>query len=127
MIYAIEAVGTGFIKIGKAGRVGKRLRELECACPHELAILAVADWPDGSEPAIHLYLRSEWERGEWFRDGPKIKEVLSWMVNGQAGLERLRAELPMKRERSWVEPVESVTKRRAEREAWWKAREALHG
>jgi hypothetical protein len=57
MIYAIEAVGSGFIKFGKARSVGRRLKELETACPYDLHIIAVADWPDGAETALHLHLR----------------------------------------------------------------------
>ena len=39
MIYAIKAEGTVFIKFGKAASVGKRLKELETASPHELTII----------------------------------------------------------------------------------------
>ena len=38
MIYAIRAVGTDYIKFGKAISVGKRLKELECGSAHELSI-----------------------------------------------------------------------------------------
>jgi hypothetical protein len=62
-----------------------------------LTIEAVADWPDGAETAIHTYLEPEIERGEWFKDGKLAREVLAWMVNGQAGLEKLRTEMPIKR------------------------------
>lgn len=126
MIYAIEAIGTGFIKFGKAKSVGKRLTELECACPHELHILAVADWPDGAETAVHLYLQPEHQRGEWFKDSPLVREVMAWMVNGIAGLERLQSEVSMaaRRQILWGSTPETpLDKRRAERKAWWKARE----
>ena len=126
MIYAIEAVGSGFIKFGRAKSVGKRLKELETACPYDLHIVAVADWPDGAETAIHLHLRSMHQRGEWFMDGELTKEVLSWMLNGQAGLERLQAQIPNHRDRrklfQGATPTESVEARRAQRKAWWAAR-----
>lgn len=126
MIYAIRAVGTEFIKFGKANSVGRRLRELECACPHELTILVVADWPDGAESAIHRLLEPMAERGEWFRDGVITRDVISWMANGQAGLERLHREMPIKTKRSWIAPVDvGVEKRREERKAYWKARECV--
>ena len=126
MIYAIEAVGSGFIKFGRAKSVGKRLKELETACPHDLHIIAVADWPDGAETALHLHLRPMHERGEWFRDGPITREVLAWMLNGQAGLERLQAQIPNHRDRRKLfqgpTPNESIETRRAQRKAWWEAR-----
>ena len=124
VIYAIRAVGTEYIKLGKAASVGRRLKELETGCPHELEICAVADWPDGAEQAVHMFLQADRERGEWFRDGPRLREVMLWMVNGQAGLERLKAEITFKAQRKprgWTQPTKE-TKRRAERKAWWEAR-----
>ena len=129
MIYAIEAVGSGYIKFGRARSVGKRLKELECACPHDLHILAVADWPDGAETAVHLYLEPELQRGEWFKDSQLVREVISWMVNGQAGLELLRSETPKRapiRRSQWAQATQPATPteiRRAQRAAWWAARE----
>lgn len=64
MIYAIRAVGTEYIKFGKARSVGKRLAELETGCPHDLEIIAVADWPDEQEKSVHLYLESLAHRRE---------------------------------------------------------------
>lgn len=126
MIYAIEAVGSGFIKFGRAKSVGRRLKELECACPFDLHIIAVADWPDGAETAVHLHLSPMHERGEWFKDGPLTREVLSWMLNGQTGLEQLQSQIPNHRDRRKLfqgpKPVESIELRRAQRKAYWAAR-----
>jgi hypothetical protein len=126
MIYAIEAVGSGFIKFGKARSVGRRLKELETACPYDLHIIAVADWPDGAETALHLHLRPVHQRGEWFKDDPLTREVLSWMLNGLAGLERLQAQIPNHRDRrklyQGATPIDPIETRREERRAWWAAR-----
>jgi hypothetical protein len=127
MIYAIEAVGSGFIKFGRAKSVGRRLAELETACPFELNIIAAADWPDGAESALHTYLQPALERGEWFKDGPLIREAIAWMLNGQAGLERLQKEMPksaLRRSLSQAEKhiAETEAQRKAQRRAWWKAR-----
>lgn len=135
MIYAIEALGTGFIKFGKAHSVGKRLVALECANPFELHILAVANWPDGAEKSIHRLLEPMHQRGEWFKDGKLTREVISWMTNGEAGLERLHSEMPLKKSRAKLVLVDNTTTtvdesstdsvRRAERIAYWKARERV--
>ena len=131
MIYAIEAVGSGFIKFGRAKSVGRRLKELECACPHDLHIVAVADWPDGAETALHLHLRPVHERGEWFKDSDLTREVLAWMLNGQAGLESLQAQIPNNRDRRKLfqgpKPTETIESRRAQRKAWWAARGVIPG
>jgi hypothetical protein len=79
MIYAIRAVGTPYIKFGKAKSVGKRLAQLETGCPFDLHIEAVADWPDGQESAIHQYLGDDCQKFEWFRDSDKTASVLAWM------------------------------------------------
>lgn len=130
MIYAIEAIGSGFIKFGKAKSVGRRLGELDTSCPHELTILAVADWPDwpdGAETAIHKYLEPMHAKGEWFKDSQITREVIAWMVNGAAGLERLHKEMPVKASRSRISYLTppAPTKRRLERKAWWKAQRLI--
>lgn len=90
MIYAIRAVGTEFVKIGRAKSVGRRLKELDTGCPHELHIEAVADWPDEQETAIHGYLNDHCEKFEWFRDSEKTAKVIEWLQAGEEGLRRFR-------------------------------------
>jgi hypothetical protein len=90
VIYAIRAVGTRFVKIGRAKSVGRRLKELDTGCPHELHIEAVADWPDGQESAIHAYLDAHCEKFEWFRDSEKTAKVIEWLQAGEEGLRRFR-------------------------------------
>lgn len=92
MIYAIQAVGTEFIKIGRANSVGKRLKELETGCPHELTIVAVANWPDGAEKAIHRLLAKFNARLEWFINTEETRQVIEWMLNPN-GLELLQRAL----------------------------------
>jgi hypothetical protein len=90
VIYAIRAVGTEFVKIGKASSVGRRLKELDTACPHELHIEAAADWPDQQESAIHLYLKAHCEKFEWFRDSAQTIQVIGWLRAQEEGLRQFR-------------------------------------
>lgn len=128
MIYALEAVGTGFIKFGRASSVGRRLAELECGSPYELNIIAVANWPDHAESTVHRYLEPVSERREWFRDSSLARQVIAWMVNGEAGLERIQQERPQRLKRTLAyqrslahaQPPK-IQQRRAERAAWWAA------
>jgi hypothetical protein len=90
VIYAIRAVGTQYVKIGKAASVGRRLKELETGCPHELHIEAAADWPDAQESAIHEYLKAHCEKLEWFRDSDLTAKVVKWLQDGEAGLRAFR-------------------------------------
>ena len=90
MIYAIRAVGTQFVKIGRAKSVGRRLKELETGCPHELHIEAVAEWPDPQEAAIHMYLSEHCEKYEWFRDSDRTAQVIGWLNAEAHGLRQFR-------------------------------------
>ena len=137
MIYAIRAVGTEFVKIGKAQSVGKRLRDLEVASPHDLHIEAVANWPDEEERRLHIYLRADWIRGEWFKDGSRLEDVIA-MMRKEDGLQIwktaceslliARRHVPTSRqpqpERKDLSPTE---RRREERRLWWKQQGARDG
>lgn len=119
MIYAIHAVGTQYIKFGRAQSVGKRLKELETASPHDLHIVAVANWPDGAETAIHKHLQPHWEKGEWFRDSPDTQQVIAWMMSN--ALENLQAAITHRMEawetRKLIAQQARVKRRREIKEA----------
>jgi len=136
VIYAIRAVGTEFVKIGKAASVGKRLKELETSSPHELHIEAVANWPDSEERRLHRYLDGCSARGEWFKDGARLDDVIR-LLRAPGGIESWEAicktlgwtaPKPATRKRRkakdtrFFEPKPLLSpeeKRRKEREAWW--------
>lgn len=67
MIYAIRAVGTEFIKFGRAEDVQERLRQHQCSNPHKLELIVAGDWPDEEERKILDYLNPVRVRGEWFK------------------------------------------------------------
>ena len=101
MLYAIRAVGTEFIKFGRAKNIGRRLKGMDTGCPHELEVLVVADWPDGQEKAIHLYLADRWHRLEWFKDGDRPQQVIAWMADKQKGLAQFLEALTSAERGSW--------------------------
>ena len=97
MIYMIRAIGTGYVKIGKAGGldIEPRLIQLQVGCPFELRVIArVVDWPDYMESVLHRHLHRDSIRGEWFKLGERTRQVLRIMQNGGTGwkahLETLR-------------------------------------
>lgn len=146
MIYAIRAVGTEFIKFGKAKSVGRRLVEIQSTSPLELFIEVVADWPNLAEKAIHRYLEPMLERGEWFRDGLLTRQVMQWMTIGEDGLHFLQREAGRKLKftkeeissppRVSIAPARDKKRRKAlaaerrllarvsQRRAWWAWQEA---
>jgi len=67
MIYAIEATGLGFVKIGKSHKPNSRMAELMTGCPAPLELLAARDWHDDLEWHIHRRFSKSRVHGEWFR------------------------------------------------------------
>ena len=127
MIYAIRAAGTPYIKFGRASSVARRIREMETGCPHDLEVLASADWPDGIEKGIHAYLDDSWQRGEWYMDSDRTAQVIAWLKapDGYEACKRAGIAERLNKRASWSSPVEldTVLQRRKERQDWW----AAHG
>lgn len=68
VIYFIEAIGTGFVKIGFTRQMaGKRMQDLQVACPHELKLLAWMEEFEPREATIHSRFHHLRHRGEWFK------------------------------------------------------------
>lgn len=86
MIYAIRAVGTNFVKFGKARDVVKRLSCHQISSPFDLRLVASAPWPDSEESMIHLYLSDCRERGEWFNSSSSVERVIGLLRDGELGL-----------------------------------------
>ena len=70
-IYAVEAVGTNFVKIGVAKAPIARMKSLQTGCPHELRLLYVCEAPERVafkiERAIHKSpeAMNSHAQGEW--------------------------------------------------------------
>ena len=80
MIYAIEAVGSGRVKFGRAIDPPNRLGELSTGSPYPLRLLGSAEWPDDHEALIHETFRDFRVCGEWFeidRDVKRFLEIFS--------------------------------------------------
>lgn len=85
MIYLIHADGTDYFKIGRSiGDGTNRLATLQTGCPHDLRLMAVADWPDSVEFRIHAFLtrRGKHVRGEWFKRCEHIDALWDAMESG---------------------------------------------
>jgi hypothetical protein len=137
VIYAIRAVGTEYVKIGKANSVGTRLKQMETGCPFELHIEAAANWPDAEERRIHRHLEQSYVRGEWYRDGQRLEEVIKLMraadglevwtaiCEAKGWLTPLSVAAQSRAERGGqrpydLKPLSPVEQRRKERQEWWR-------
>lgn len=85
MIYAIEAVGTEYVKFGIAQNLKRRLVFLQVGCPLELRNIASANWPDSEEDAIHFFLADKRLRGEWFSKSDETRLVVQYMQDAAGG------------------------------------------
>jgi hypothetical protein len=76
-VYFIQAVPDGLIKIGKANCVHTRLKELRCASPNELKLLATIEDDDPkAEAKLHKRFAPHRIRGEWFHPAPELLDFI---------------------------------------------------
>ncbi len=73
--YAIELLGSGFVKIGVTVDPRRRLRQLQVMSPYELRLLGAL--PGDHERAMHMRFRKRQVRGEWFRASPEIRRAFA--------------------------------------------------
>src|SRR5688572_19771645 len=80
VIYFIEAVGAGLVKIGFTERdVQDRLRELQTASPHRLKLVASISGDINDESALHKSFAHLRQVGEWFRIDAEL-QTLMWIA-----------------------------------------------
>lgn len=85
MIYAVRAVGTDFIKIGRTGELNARdrLHMLQTGCPFELELIAVGEGGRVEEQRLHLSLRAAraHHMREWFKDCEAVQKAIRWIAD----------------------------------------------
>jgi hypothetical protein len=70
------------IKIGKAARVGQRLRELQTGSPQKLVLVAVAPGGLAEEAELHERFAAHRIQGEWFYLCPAVAEYAAKLRAG---------------------------------------------
>lgn len=71
-LYFIEAVGTGYIKIGRSADPDRRLAQLATGSPNELRIIGRLGGGAEVERQLHERFELLRDRGEWFRATPEL-------------------------------------------------------
>lgn len=74
-LYAIATQAA--VKFGVARNVGARLKELQTGSAEELYQLGSVPCDARLEGAIHLYLKPDRLRGEWFKFSRRVNEIIS--------------------------------------------------
>jgi len=74
VVYVVQAVDGGPVKIGHSTREGveRRLKELQCGTPRLLVIRALYSGGMWLEQALHTFFESSRLRGEWFSVTPEL-------------------------------------------------------
>jgi hypothetical protein len=146
VIYAIRAVGTEYVKFGKAAgaNVQERLRAMQIGCPLKLEFVAVGEGGYKEERQIHLMLKAadKHHAGEWFVMSQEVEQAIQWIKNRskpfpelpplKPGAKRHRLarmtehalDLTRALEKSGYKPREQdpIKRRQQERMEWWKTK-----
>ena len=79
LVYFIQVVGNGPIKIGVATRPWKRMADLQVACPYELEMAGYVASDDARdlELMLHGLFSAHHLRGEWFHPAREIEDYIS--------------------------------------------------
>lgn len=75
-LYFIEAVDSGFIKIGRSLNPELRLKQLEAGSPNQLVILGKVSGGSELEAELHKRFSAHRERGEWFRATRELRDFI---------------------------------------------------
>lgn len=69
-LYIIQSDKTGVVKVGRSGKVGRRLRELQTASSYKLRVILELEGMGYREREFHEIMSRERARGtgEWFNE-----------------------------------------------------------
>lgn len=83
VVYFVQSVSGGPIKIGTAKHVPKRLEELQIGHPEKLIVLGVLEGGSQVEMRIHRFFARLWLRGEWFQCTPDLLAFIEEHVRAE--------------------------------------------
>jgi hypothetical protein len=75
VVYIIEAVGSGMVKVGFTSDLQKRLRALRTSCPHHIRVLQTYEGGPAKERELHDRWEKHRVRHEWFKLGPIVRDL----------------------------------------------------
>ncbi len=75
-LYFIEAVNSGFIKIGRSVNPERRLEQLSTGSPNQLTIIGKISGGSALEAELHTRFDAQRERGEWFKVTRELRDFI---------------------------------------------------
>lgn len=82
VVYFIRSGDSGAIKIGYAGNLVERLKELQIGNPCELAVVLAIPGDHGIERRFHSMFARDRIRGEWFAMSERMAAVIGQLTEG---------------------------------------------
>lgn len=92
----------GFVKIGSTNRLVRRLSEMQIGNPFKSQAILLIPGGRLTEQYMHFLFQADHYRGEWFRLGQKLREIIAerapeecqqWLIEEEAAhRERVLAE-----------------------------------
>lgn len=76
MIYFVQPVDGGDIKIGHSRQLSRRVISLEAECKAKIRILGVCKGDRQQEQLLHQQFADSRLSGEWFSDTPELREYI---------------------------------------------------
>jgi hypothetical protein len=83
-VYLVVALDSGLVKIGVAGNVARRLRELRREVG-AARLVALFPGTRADERALHRRFSELRVHGEWFRDDPAIRQAFAEALTSRLG------------------------------------------
>lgn len=74
VVYFIES--GGHIKVGTSRGLSQRIKQMQIGSPMPLNLLGSVSGGRLEEATIHEALQSYRSHGEWFRDGPEVRNII---------------------------------------------------
>jgi hypothetical protein len=90
LVYFIQAVGGGPIKIGTTIRLSVRLKAIERDKGKKLLVLGVTDGSYAEEAALHLKFKESLFEDEWFHPDPDLLNFLETECRPWDGTDEVR-------------------------------------
>lgn len=87
LVYFAKAGDSGAVKIGTTNDIDSRFKALQCGNAAELQLLATVPGDSSLEHTIHKQLSAHRLRGEWFRDGADLRQLIHELQNSRSSLE----------------------------------------
>jgi hypothetical protein len=80
VVYFVEAIGAGVVKIGTTKSINTRLATLRVSSPHHLKLIGTIPGGRALERRLHKRYSQDRKAGEWFNYTAILASDIRWML-----------------------------------------------